>query len=578
MTTLDCQQEAPSYPARRLFMLYILASVVLLLAWRALDLQVINNDFLQKQGYVRHVRDIAIPAHRGLITDRQGQPLAVSAPIMNVGANPHLISATDPRLSQLAKLIDINEQELRHLLFKPKQNHRFIYLKRGIDPQRANKAIALGIPGIRKEAGYRRFYPGGEVFAHIVGFANIDNAGQEGMELSHDEWLSGRPGSQRVIRDGRVGVDNNIVEMMQLIRTAKPGKNINLSIDRRIQYIAHRELKAACKKHQAKSGAVVMLNAITGEVLAMANYPFYNPNNRKTLKPDQFRNRALTDVFEPGSTIKPFVIAAALEAKTIMATTIIDTAPGRYRVAGHTIRDMHNYGEIDIATVIRKSSNIGASKIALSLSAKAIWSAFSNYGLGATTDTSFPGEVSGQLSHYKTWREIHRATIAYGYGLSVTPMQLARAYAIFATDGRLIPLSLITKSSKPKSTQVLSKRTATLVRTMMQAVVSQDGTGSQAHVPGFHVAGKTGTVHKSVKGGYAKHRYTAIFAGMAPATRPELVMVVMIDEPTKGGYFGGVVAAPIFSKIMTGALRLLNITPDDLISEQLSVALTENNS
>ena len=404
-----------------------------------------------------------------------------------------------------------------------------------------------------------RYYPASEVTAHVVGFTDIDDQGQEGLELAYNDWLQGTPGSKRVIKD-RLG---RIVEDVESIQPSSPGKDLTLSIDRRIQYLAYRELKAAVQQHKARSGSAVLLDVKTGEILAMVNQPSYNPNNRKHMRSSQYRNRAITDVFEPGSTIKPFTIATALESGKYSPTTLIDTTPGYYKIGSYTVHDHINYGVINVTRVITKSSNVGASKIALSLDPERIWSMFNRVGFGSVSASAFPGESAGLMTHYSRWHDIERATMSFGYGLSVTPLQLAHAYSILAADGINRPVSLLKQTRPVEGQRVISAPVTQQVRAMMETVISKEGTGSRASVQGYRVAGKTGTVHKSAAGGYSVDRYISVFAGMAPASKPRLVLVVMINEPEGEEYYGGQVAAPVFSSMMSGALRLMNIAPDN---------------
>ncbi|HKK13204.1 MAG TPA: penicillin-binding transpeptidase domain-containing protein [Gammaproteobacteria bacterium] len=547
-----------AYPGRRRLVLGLLAGGFVSLVARAVDLQVVDKAFLQNEGDARHLRVVKVPAHRGMIVDRRGEPLAISTPVDSVWANPQELPTAGPTLAKLAAALHLDGGHLRRLLAQ-RSSREFVYLKRQLPPGKAHRVMALGIPGVYLQREYRRYYPAGEVTAHVLGFTNIDDRGQEGLELAYDDWLRGEAGEKRVIQDGR----HHIIEDVDSIRAPRPGHKLTLSIDRRIQYLAYRELKAAVLAHHARSGSAVVLDPTTGEVLAMVNQPSYNPNNRKRLHAAAMRNRAVTDVFEPGSTLKPFTIAAALESGLYTPHTPIDTAPGYLKVGSHTIRDDGDYGMLDVTGVIRKSSNVGASKIALSLPPKREWSMLARAGFGEVTGSGFPGEASGLLSNYRRWHNLERATVSFGYGVSVTAVQLARAYAVLADGGIRRPVSFVKLNKPPAGKRVLSAHIAEQVRTMLETVVSPQGTGERAAVAGYHVAGKTGTVHKSIPGGYAPHRYLSLFAGMAPASDPRLVTVVMINEP-KGDYFGGLVAAPVFSKIMSGALRLLDIPPDDL--------------
>lgn len=546
---------------RLLSVLAILGGVAVLLVWRAVDLQVLHREFLQEKGNARHLRVVAMPAHRGMITDRNGEPLAISTPVDSVWANPRELLAARVQWPRLIRLLQLDANTLHRDLAR-RVDREFIYLKRAVSPELAQQVMALSVPGVSLQREYRRYYPAGEVAAHVLGFTNVDDRGQEGVELAYEEWLRGVPGSKRVIKDNL----KRIVENVEGISDSVSGKDLTLSIDRRLQYLAYRELKATIQSSGAKAGSVVMLDVNTGEILAMANYPSFNPNNRVKLRGDAYRNRAVTDVFEPGSTIKPFTIAAALEVGRYRPHTTIDTTPGFYKVGRHVVRDIHNYGVIDVSTVLQKSSNIGATKMALAMAPQQLWSIFSRVGLGSSTHSGFPGEMTGLLSDYQGWREVDRATLAYGYGISVTPLQLAQAYRVLADNGQMKPISFVRTDAAPAGEQVMRPEIAAQVRAMMEAVVNEGGTGTAADVLGYRVGGKTGTVHKSEMGGYAENRYLALFAGVAPISHPRLVTVVMIDEPAGGEYYGGQIAAPVFGRVMAGALRLLDIAPDDVQS------------
>jgi cell division protein FtsI (penicillin-binding protein 3) len=546
---------------RRHIVLLSLFASLLLLVGRAVDLQVLRKDFLQDQGDARYLRVVQVAANRGMITDRNGEPLAISTPVDSVWANPRDAAAAPPRqLVQVARLLDMDVDYLRQRL-DDHSGREFVYIKRDVNPDTARRVMELGVPGVSLQREYRRYYPAGEVAAHVIGFTNVDDVGQEGMELTYDRWLRGTPGSKRVIKD-RLG---RIVEDVESITKPVPGHSLALSIDRRVQYLAYRELKAGVQHYRARSGSAVILDAATGEVLAMVNQPSYNPNSRGDLEQtSHMRNRAVTDVFEPGSTIKAFTIAAALESGGYTPHTLVDTTPGIFRVGHDTIHDARNFGLIDVSTVIQKSSNVGASKIALSMEPKTLWGMFSRVGFGRATGSGFPGEVDGHLSDYWHWNAVEQATMSFGYGISVTPLQLARAYTIFADGGALMPVSFVRVDRPPPGTPLIHPETARQVRAMLESVVSEGGTGTEAHIPGYRVAGKTGTVHKPADGGYAEDRYMAIFVGMVPASHPRLVGVVVVNEPSGDAYYGGQVAAPIFARIMSGAVRLLDIPPDDL--------------
>ena len=544
---------------RRWFLLSLYTICMAGLLFRAVDLQVLNKEFLQDHGDARALRVVKIPAHRGMITDRNGESLAISTPVNSIWAVPRKVMAADAKLDQLAKYLHMDEKELSSLL-KDRIGRQFVYLKRHVAPALAEQVMLLNIPGVSLQREYRRYYPVAEVTSHVLGFTNIDDSGQEGIELAYDNWLKGSPGSKRVLKD-RLG---RVVENIESINTPDPGNELVLSIDRRVQYLAYRELKSAVNHHKARAGTLVMLDVKTGEIIAMVGQPSYNPNNRTGLKSGHYRNRALTDVFEPGSTLKPFTIATALESGLYNLKSTIDTHPGFFKVGDHTIRDHRDYGVIDLVTVIKKSSNIGASKIALSLEPLDLWSTLTKVGFGQATGSGFPGEVSGYLNPYNNWSEVEQATMSFGYGISTTALQLAHAYMPFATDGMMLPVSFLKVTEPVSSSRVFSASVARQVRTMLETVVQIDGTGNKALVEGYRVAGKTGTVHKTTVGGYSEDRYLSLFAGMAPASNPRLIAVVIIDEPKGDQYYGGLVAAPVFANVMAGALRLLDIPPDDL--------------
>ncbi|MEW8626025.1 MAG: penicillin-binding protein 2 [Candidatus Thiodiazotropha sp.] len=545
----------PSYRARRYTVLGVLALAYASLIWQSVDRQVFETAFLQEQGERRYLRTMKVSASRGMITDRNGEPLSISTPVKSVVANPRVVKSDNQTIGALATILDLNPDRLRRQL---SSDRSFVYLKRRINPDQAEKVAALEIKGLDLLSEYRRFYPSGEVMSHIVGFTNIDDQGQEGMELAYDQWLSGTPGAKRVIKDG----SGRVVNQVENIQSPAPGKDLTLSIDRRLQFLAYRELKAAVAKHRARSGSVVILDAQNGEILAMVNSPAYNPNDLQDRRSSKLRNRTVTDVFEPGSTIKPFAVAAAMEQGKFRPTTPIDVSPGYMKVGRYLVRDHRNYGMIDVATVLRKSSNVGASKIALSMPPETLWQLYTKLGFGVSPESLFPGESSGRLPHFSDWSSFEQATLSFGYGLSVTPLQLARAYAVLANDGERLPVSLLKLEEQPAGERVLRQSTARSVVSMLESVVTRDGSAPLAAVPGYRVAGKTGTAKKSVAGGYAEDKYLSLFVGMAPATRPRLVMAVFIDEPRGEEYYGGAVAGPVFSKVMSGALRLMNIPPD----------------
>lgn len=559
----------PTASWRRWFVLSLLLLGAVALVWRSVYLQWINQDFLQNQGDARHLRVMEVAANRGVIMDRNNEPLAISTPVDSIWVNPKLLLANARKgdMNRLAELLEMKPVELKQKIGQ-RADREFVYVKRRVAPELAERVERLGLAGVALQREYRRYYPMAEVAGHVVGFANVDDDGQEGMELAFDGQLRGIRGAKRVLRDSL----GNVVENVESISEPQPGKDLVLSIDRRIQYLAYRELKAAVQTHRAKSASAVILDVQTGEVLAMVNQPAFNPNNRASFETDHYRNRAVTDLFEPGSTMKSFTVAAALEAGKITPHTVIDTAPGHYRLGRNTIRDAVNYGAIDIGTILQKSSNIGTSKIALSMTPEQLWKMFNRVGFGIASGSRFPGEADGVVGDYWRWKQIQQASHSYGYGISVTALQLAHAYSVLASDGVLKPVSFVKVDTAPLGEQVMSVEVARQVRSMLESVVADGGTGKLARVSGYRVAGKTGTVHRSAVGGYADDRFSALFAGVAPASKPRLAMVVVVHEPSGNEYHGGSVAAPVFSKVMTGALRLLNVAPDDLQSLKLHQA------
>jgi len=544
----------PVWRARLLLLLVFCGFMVL--AARAFYLQGLHNDFLQQKGETRYARVVEISAHRGMVTDRNGEPLAVSTPVESVWASPADASLSTEQRFKLARLLGTDPAELRRRLADSERE--FVYLKRQLPPEQAAKVVQLNLPGVFLQREYRRYYPAAEVTAHVVGFTGVDDNGQEGIELAYQEWLAGKRGSRRVIKD-RLG---RIVEDIESIRAPQQGRDLALSIDQRIQYLAFRELKSAIAEHAAKAGSIVVLDATSGEVLALANWPTYNPNNRDTLKMARSRNRAVVDLFEPGSTLKPFTAAAALETGLVGPGSVIDTEHGRFSIGRRTIRDVHPEGFLTVSQVIQKSSNVGSAKIALAMAPQKLWAIFSAVGFGSQTRVGFPGEASGRLRAYQSWKPIEHATMSYGHGVSVSLLQLARAYSVFATDGELKQLTLIRRDQPAEGKRVVSRRTAQAVRRMLETVTQPGGTATRAQVAGYRVAGKTGTAHKLDGATYAADRYVSSFVGIAPATNPRLVIAVMIDEPGGKHYYGGEVAAPAFSNVMAGALRLLGVTPD----------------
>lgn len=546
--------KLPAWRSRLLVILLLLCFLALLA--RAWYLQGWNNDFLRAKGDARYSRVIALSAHRGMVTDRQGEPLAISTPVESVWASPPDVEIASDVVPKLAKMLDMNSQEVKNRLTATQRD--FVYLKRQLSPEQAARVMQLEIPGIFLQREYRRYYPAGEVTAHVLGFTGVEDNGQEGLELAYQDWLAGKPGSRHVIKD-RLG---HIIEDVESIKPPQDGHDLMLSMDSKIQYLAYRELKAAVQQHKAKAGAIVVLDARTGEIVALANWPTYNPNNRGRLNSNLTRNRTITDMFEPGSTLKPITAAAALEAGKFKPDSLIQCSPGHYTIGKATIHDAHPQGLLTVAQVIQKSSNVGAAKMALSLTPEYLWGVFDRLGFGKQPRSGFPGEASGKLRSHAGWRPIEQATMSYGHGISVSLLQLARAYTVFASDGELKPLSLLKLEAPTTGTQVFSPETARAVRAMLELVVQPGGTAPKAQVTGYRVAGKTGTAHKQENGGYAADKYVSSFVGFAPASNPRLIVAVMIDEPTGGQYYGGTVAAPVFSNVMGGALRMLSVPPD----------------
>ncbi len=523
---------------------------------RAAYLQGWQNDFLNKQGELRIQRIVEIPAHRGLITDRRGDPLAISTPVESVWLNPREAEASPSQIQALASKLGLDPDAV-HGLFKDKSK-TFVYVRRQLPPELAKAIQAMKIKGVSSTPEYRRYYPAGEVMGQVLGVTGVEDKGLEGLELSYQSWLVGKPGAKRVIRD-RLG---NVIEVLEQLRPPKHGQDLTLSINLQLQYLAYRELVAAVEEHQARAGALVALDARTGEVLALVNVPTYNPNNKSTMTRDRSRNRVVTDTFEPGSTMKPFLVAAALEAGVIEPETRIDTNPGWLMVGEKRITDVHPKGVLDIAEAIQVSSNVATARIALDMKSEDYWTLLNRAGFGTPPSSGFPGEVGGRLRPYDTWRPIEKATMAFGHGLSVSLMQLARAYCAFADDGILPKVTVLKRNDAAMGTRVMSAETAQTLLEMMERVTQEGGTAPQARVMGYRVAGKTGTAHKAVKGGYAADKYIASFVGVAPVSDPRLVVAVMLDEPGGKFYYGGQVAAPVFSKVMAGALRFMAIPPD----------------
>jgi cell division protein FtsI (penicillin-binding protein 3) len=534
---------------------------------RAVFLQGVNNDFLQKEGAARYSKVVEMSADRGMIKDRNGEILAISAPVASVYADPKLIEITPDQLEQLARLLHMEKSEIERRIYRKKG--RFVYLKRWIVPEIAERIADLKIKGIAFETEFKRYYPEGEVAAHIVGFTDIEDRGQEGVEHGWNAVLTGEIGRRRVIKDNK----GRIIEDVEKIRAPREGQDLVLSLDRRIQHIAHQELKLAAIKHQARAGSIVVLDAQSGEVLALSNFPVYNPNSAITREMIDNRilvNRAVVDTYEPGSTLKPFPIAVAIETGLVNPDTVVQTAPGTFRVGRSTIRDVSNKGLLTVAEVLQVSSNVGTVKIALSMPAQTLWEMYNNVGFGQLINTGFPGEASGVLRPYNKWRPIEQATMSFGHGLSVSLLQVARAYTIFTTGGEIKPVSVLKQDFSVMGQRVISRKTALAVSQMLEMATQSGGTAPLARVTGYRVAGKTGTAHKLIDGKYAKNRYVSSFVGFAPVSNPRLIVAVVLDEPSAGKYFGGAVAAPVFSQVMTTALRLLNV-PHDALSGDVAV-------
>ncbi len=564
--------EGALYPWRFRVVLGLLGIMVAAICWRIIDLQVLDHAFLQGQGDARSVRHVPIPAHRGLITDRNGEPLAVSTPVTTLWANGKELQAGKDRWSALAAALG---QEPKAFAARLEENagREFMYLVRGLTPEQGQSVLDLKVPGVYSIEEFRRFYPAGEVTAHVVGFTDIDDHGREGVELAFDQWLSGVPGKREVLKDRR----GRLIKDVQVTRNAKAGKALALSIDLRLQYLAHRELRNVVTEFGAKGASLVMLDVKTGEVLAMVNQPTYNPNNRRNLQPAMMRNRAMIDVFEPGSTVKPFSMSAALESGRWKPTDTVDVYPGTLQIGKYTIRDVSkNEGVLDLTGILIKSSNVGISKIAFDIGAEPIYNVMQQVGLGQDTGLGFPGERVGNLPNHRIWPKAETATLAYGYGLSVTAVQLAHAYAVLANNGRSIPMTMTRVDGRMQDgVQVIPEDTAKTIQGMLQQVVEAPSGVFRAKVPAYHVGGKSGTARKATVGtkGYTQNAYRSLFAGFAPISNPRIAMVVVVDEPSTGAYFGGLISAPVFGKVMAGALRLMNIAPDNLTPADVAPAV-----
>ncbi|MES2632318.1 MAG: penicillin-binding protein 2 [Pseudomonadota bacterium] len=554
---------------RSKFIVAAIAVGFLALAGRAAWIQVFANEFFQKQGEVRFARTLELPANRGRIFDRNGLLLATSVPAPSIWAIPEDIERDPAKLKQLAALLEMPLAELEKKLEDEDKN--FVWLKRQIDEDAARQIAALDIKGIYQRKEYKRQYPEGEAAAHVVGFTNVEDHGQEGMELAFNKDLAGRAGSRRVIKDRLGRVVEDVGEQVKPV----DGRDLQLSIDSKVQFFAYQKLRDAVIEHKAKAGSVVVLDAMTGEVLALANYPSYVPNKRQNLSGAQLRNRALTDTFEPGSTMKPFIAALALEKGMVTPETTIQTAPGRLTIGGSTISDAHPHGALTVNQVIQKSSNVGTVKLAMQMQPREMWEMYSHVGFGQKPQVPFPGAVSGRLRAYKTWRPIEQATMSYGYGLSTSLFQLARAYTVFARDGELVPATMMKATDNVAGVRLMEAKTAQDVRNMLHLATISGGTAPKAQTMGYSVGGKTGTAHKQEGKGYADKKYRGFFVGIAPVDKPRIVVAVMIDEPSAGKYFGGDVAAPVFSSTVQQTLRMLGVQPDMNVKPQIVVNAVE---
>ncbi len=570
-TTQTLLKKKRSLSKRRRWILGLFFILVLSLYWRAIYLQVMHNEFLQRQWGARHLRTVPIPAHRGMLLDRNGEPLAISTPIDSVWIHPELFMKDQSHWQKLLTVLNLTSTDLQNTLTGRLQRG-FVYLKRHISPNIAQQVTQLQVPGVFLQREYRRYYPDGETCAHVIGFTNIDDEGQEGLELALDSLLKGRPGSRQIIQD-QFGQP---IEQIANLEIPQSGKDLQLSIDRRLHYYTYRELKAAVINHQAKAGSAIILDIPTGEIVAMVNQPAYNPNDWQQRKSDLYRNRAVTDVLEPGSTLKSFTLATALNSGQYFPDSLIDTSPGSLTIGEYEVRDPQSFGKINLTAILQKSSNVGASKIALNLPAQSLWNTLHLAGFGQVSGSQFPGEVPGRLAPSAVWQPIEQATLAFGYGLNATLLQLARAYTIFGNQGKLVPVSFfLTNQPQPfngsgdrikPAVPVISPKTARQMLTLLETVLEPGGTAQEAKIPNYRVAGKTGTVHKVVNGEYAENAYLALFVGIVPVSSPRWVMAIVIDEPQQDSHYGGTVAAPVFAKVMTEALRIFGIPPDNIIN------------
>ena len=550
------RSDSSSFRIRAFFAFGVLLLAAAGLVARAVDLQLVDHQFLISQGDARFTREVTTVANRGSILDRNGTPLAISTPVESVWANPAELGVVPEQWGDLAKTLQRNPRDFERRI-SSSQDKSFLWLARHLPPAQAQAVRKLNVAGVNLVREYRRYYPAGEVAGHVLGFTNVDDEGQEGAELAFDHWLAGEEGLKRVIQD-RMG---RKVEDVENIRTARPGRDLSLSLDMRIQYLAYRELKSAIAENRAQSGSMVVIDVTTGEILAMVNQPTFNPNDRSQVTPSMYRNRAATDILEPGSSIKPFVVAAALQSGRFDASSIIDTSPGFIKVGNAIVPDEHPLGAIGLAEILAKSSNVGMTKIALALEPQQLWGTLTSLGFGHVTASGFPGESAGVLSNYASWRPVGISSLSRGYGLSVTPLQLAQGYATIGALGVARPLSMLKVEGAVAGERVLSEANARTLITLLESVIS-DGTGAKAAITGYRVAGKTGTAQKNAGGNYFDDHHTAVFGGIAPATRPRLAAVVVIDDPAAGKYYGADVSAPVFSAVVGSALRLMGVAPD----------------
>ncbi|MEY4718221.1 MAG: hypothetical protein RL563_839 [Pseudomonadota bacterium] len=557
--TKPSPRTVSDFTIRRNFLLGAMISAMLALASRAVYLQVLDKEFLQDKGDLQHIAVVDEPAYRGQIKDRSGEPLAISTPVQSIWLNLRQIKEEDRgKLTMMGKILNIPEKEFQSFL-KKEAGKRFVYLKRQINPDLAEKVKALEITGVYFERAFKRYYPAGAVSGHLLGFTNIDDVGQEGMEHGYEHILRGKPGKKRVIKDGK----GHIIKDIENIQETIPGQDLVLTIDERIQYLAYRELQNAVLQHKAHSASLVVLDAKNGDVLATVSQPAFNPNNRKELHSSRYRNRAIVDSFEPGSTVKPFVIAAALDGGYISPNLVIETH-GIYHVGRNVVKDVHNYGTMDLTQVLQKSSNIAVTQIAMTMPPEYFWNVYNQLGFGMSAGVGFPGEASGLLLDYQSWHEFDQASLSFGYGVSTSILQLARAYTALADDGIVHSVTLLKRDEDPDARRVFKPETARRIREMLEHVITKEGTAYQARVEGYRVAGKTGTVKKATAGGYTDDKYYSVFVGMAPASNPRFVIAIVVDEPSGGQYYGGLVAAPAFSRVMAGALRVYGVEPDGI--------------